>query len=312
MLYKYCRPDGIDILNNSRLKVAPALRLNDPFDMSIVFDVDNARQNLKNELGDLPVLQNICEKYGLLFNKHEQDSCIDNVVDVIIRNRKDVVEYIRNKTLMHWGIVCFSKNYCIIPMWTYYTQNHEGIVVGFRDNMIEPNRIDVEYYESEDRTLFPVSVFKESLSGNDIKNSYRHKNSDWQHEKEVRVLVRLEKLTHDRTFNPFLDISPENIKELHLKVKNEKDINLVNIEPGTITELSISVPAGEEYYVNVDSSEITEVYLGLNAKPQFIDEVKTVLARREYSHVKLYKMEKHQSKYELKVVDMPNDSRPKP
>ena len=49
MLYRYCRTDGFDIINNSRLRLSRIDRLNDPFELVYAIDEDSAYLNLKNE-----------------------------------------------------------------------------------------------------------------------------------------------------------------------------------------------------------------------------------------------------------------------
>ena len=72
MLYRYCRTDGFDIINNSRLRLSRIDRLNDPFELVYAIDEDSAYLNLKNEYTQDPTIITIwratLDDQGILYD----------------------------------------------------------------------------------------------------------------------------------------------------------------------------------------------------------------------------------------------------
>ena len=54
MIYKYCKADGYDILNNYRLRFSKLDSFNDPFELMIGINEDTAHNNIKKEYEQFP------------------------------------------------------------------------------------------------------------------------------------------------------------------------------------------------------------------------------------------------------------------
>ncbi len=83
-----------------------------------------------------------------------------------------------------YGLISFSREYTSPLMWGHYAESHTGICLGFE--VPDEDLIPVRY--RQDRLKFDG---KTSLSYDDVINLVSVKFTDWQYEKESRMVVPL-------------------------------------------------------------------------------------------------------------------------
>ena len=186
-LYKYLpySNGSLEVLKSGTIKYTCPLEFNDLFDCQPVYDQE-AIDQLPNTMPDL---FKACAK---IENWHPND--YENRVKekLPILKEKLLNGGIDKETLQKIGIVSLSRNPKNILMWSHYTQNHTGFVVGFR---IPNNKSDIQKIDILCRPL-KVNYSKERLKyayGIDSKPDALNKivltkHSSWKYEEEERVI----------------------------------------------------------------------------------------------------------------------------
>jgi hypothetical protein len=86
------------------------------------------------------------------------------------------------------------------------------------------------------------------------------------------------------------------IRRKESKWLHEKEVRLY-------TTLEERDPNGN-YYVNIPPSSITELYLGLRSEETTEIIAKSIKERKEYTQLKIYKMEKHERAFKLLAIEL--------
>ena len=87
------------------------------------------------------------------------------------------------------GMICFSKEWTDPVLWSHYSEQHKGIVLGFEvDHTL---MTDVKYR----KTLKKYEDFEENISSdtNFVISAISTKYLSWEYEKEVRLFDELRK-----------------------------------------------------------------------------------------------------------------------
>lgn len=235
-LYKYRSWDNKfhrAILIHNQIYLPSIEELNDPFDFQLNFnfsllDTDekiNEYLNLmyqgyrnNNELtpDDLIVLQNIITRNKSLIKTNPTEFANKYMQYVLANNKK------------HFGILCLSKSWNNILMWSHYSENHTGFCVGFnKKKLIELNHFEcgTVIYTRKYPLIDPLKHKKMSFEES-IKESFT-KSIDWKYEKEFR----LSKIWYpeiptkaERLYQFDDDIIDEVIIGLEMSSNNEKEI----------------------------------------------------------------------------------------
>jgi hypothetical protein len=143
ILYKYSGEPGFKILEDLRLKVTPPNEFNDPFEIT----PNSKRARPLVEM--LAAINKDSEYYRGVFDDMVRDGFYHDSFDQFIRelpselpkyyaaykklSRKEMAK--RDMTTLddvsaELGVLCFSKPADNIPMWSYYGNNHRGVVFG--------------------------------------------------------------------------------------------------------------------------------------------------------------------------------------
>jgi hypothetical protein len=239
-LYKYVSfSTGKIVLENQNLRWSTPPLLNDPFDMQFLFQVRADRGAVKllalqklwvahygpgpvastpNQLGVLigglqgsfPQLSR--EEFDCEFGE-AIDECFEVLYSRLPDRAREIWEIFQNDK-----ILCLSEVPDSIVMWSYYAQNHAGMVLCFRDavgpdgpwRMARP----VSYVD-EVPSLFTEDALSEILAGQhsiDLPHVLDMvcftKSRHWEHEREWRIYAGA-----GRTQGPYEDI-PFNALEL--------------------------------------------------------------------------------------------------
>jgi hypothetical protein len=260
MLYKYCKTDGFDILNNSRLRLSKIENFNDPFELVFGIDEDSAPINIKNEYEENPNIISVWIQtltgQNITYDKASQADILQKFIKFQINDFKRVLKILWENWSQKMGIICLSEAMDVIQMWAHYTENHKGIVVGIEEReFVKDKEAIVTLCYRDKMVLFPITGNLERLdqyATKYIPEVVGRKESNWSYEKEVRFYANLD----------------------------EKDVD-------------------GNYYFKIPTSAIKEIYLGLRSDDTTKLIAACIKEKEEYKHLKIYKMIKHESAYKL-------------
>ena len=261
MIYKYCKTDGFDILNNCRLRFSKVDSFNDPFELMCGLDEDTAHINIKKEYEEFPEIiegwARTLDSAGIAYDKSTPEDILNKFTSFQIDDFKKAFKALWDDWNENMGIVCFSKSPDVIQMWAHYTDNHKGIVVGLDENeFISDRDMLFTMCYADDTVLIPITGIPDTLDQNAeklIPEIVRRKESSWRYEKEIRVYATLDEIDFD----------------------------------------------GYYYYQEIPTTAIKEVYLGLRSDDSAKLIADCLRKKAEYKHLKIYKMYKHKTAFKL-------------
>lgn len=236
--FKYVTAEtGRKIIENNVLRWSSPPLLNDPFDMQFAFQLhldratvrsmarDKRWQHYSGELLDRPL-----NEFGRLLRKlrdavpnmsredllREFGDTDDVAIDVLERN---IARYSHEilSDFTNDKIFCVTEAPDSLTMWTYYAQNHTGMVLRFTDDVPESPLTQARRIRYVDQmpSLFDNEMLSDDLAGYTCMTPERimnevvwTKSNHWAHEREWRIYVG-----SGRTNAPYEDI-PFNPKEL--------------------------------------------------------------------------------------------------
>lgn len=210
MLYKYfslATPENIQsfeaLIQRNEVWLSTFDQFNDPFENAPVIENDlsvhtvrNRYLHLKNI--DFSSISNIVDKITAL---RVRDLPVSKINSVITKNfiQNEIGPQLQEYTLSHFresGVACFSKDGGSPAMWAYYANNHKGAVVKITDfNRNRPDHIvETVSYQTERpivklTQLAPQSIIS-PLDWTTIRYFIATKSIHWEHEQEVRLVVR--------------------------------------------------------------------------------------------------------------------------
>ena len=232
ILYKFIgNPDDVQFIMAGSLKFARISQMNDPNELFPRFSIDDVQQSL-NKLrrsgysdDDIKflrmqgaLLQRIAPEFLRVrlpetkaeANKLIRSSFYDDM-ETLRRLLTETAETISRQV----GILCMTYRFDCIPMWAYYANNASGLVVEFSeleevftgDNTgIFSKIIPVEYKKNLPTITFDPHTYRDMFFS---------KFEDWNHEREVRVILPLEAC--DRLGEEPCAIHIFNVPRLHIR-----------------------------------------------------------------------------------------------
>jgi DUF2971 family protein len=204
LLYKYCDPRGVDVLDRLRLKVTPPDRFNDPFEFTPQMRGLSSEESLRYVLNQ-NAMREIYPKLvesgrfsgSLAAFEHEVGRRSPDLAKALIETFPQIAEYFRrgfvdtiSKT---FGVICLSTICDDILMWGHYTNSHTGMVIGFAREHDFWQRSELQRVEySTNRAIFDPSIERDDPKHQlQTKAIIRCKSSDWAYEKEWRQIQLL-------------------------------------------------------------------------------------------------------------------------
>lgn len=137
-----------------------------------------------------------------------------------------------------YQVVCFSEKNDIVPMWTFYADDHKGICVEYnflQSQIFSSFCFPVKYVDKTDNNLIIKKILNdENFSRRLDFELFLKKSQSWSHEKEWRMI-----------FNDF-----SNFKRFHIFEKDDKK------------------------YIHF--LKPTSVYLGIDIKPKHRESIKNL------------------------------------
>jgi hypothetical protein len=111
------------------------------------------------------------------------DLCpLDTSIPEIQQAANGITKYFREKI----GIICFSRNWDNLLLWSHYGDSHTGVCFGFDIPDNAGYDADVLYQPNLLQILRP-----ENVNINLASRVFRTKHESWSYEQEVRLLVNL-------------------------------------------------------------------------------------------------------------------------
>lgn len=204
-LYKYADQNGIAILQNMTVKASKASEFNDPFELSpridpAQFTRDRIRRALQAKKRIERLYLNLRAK-GLVGNKREfkreyrrkLPEQVEAVCAELPRNVEDVRKRFAEEFSRHWRILCVSRVFDSILMWSHYADKHKGLVVEF--DMTHPKLagwskhscFPVDYEDQKAEFIFDSSSPEQFVKS--LLAVARTKSPEWHYEQEVRFIL---------------------------------------------------------------------------------------------------------------------------
>jgi len=281
VLYKYATEDsGFRILEGLRLKITPPNEFNDPFEIT---PHSKSKRTLSEMLEDAKsnpesyrsvyVAMNRAGAFTDSFEKFiaglPQALCHGfTEYKMLLKAELAKIDFRTPDTLSRGiGIFCLSKLSNSIPMWSYYANHHRGVVFGLSMDKIDAPFSGPSGFVKYRKQRVKVDPNLPPSSGawrKLVVKTVLTKSAEWKHEQEYRQVFQLTNL-----------ISP-------------------NPEEGQI----------KGYFLDVSSNVIKTIIFGCRISLEHEDRIRQELQRRKrtFGHIRLFRCQKHNSKFELKII----------
>jgi hypothetical protein len=217
-LYKYFGPDRVDFLKNPHVRYSPLGAFNDPFEgrpsvTSIMNQAelkDSINQILKEEVQKeyqrLPreyQAQLPFSAYQKLFQKLVGTS-MPKALQQVDSLTKPFLGMLNRTFDANVGAFCLSEVRDSLLMWAHYASSHTGFVIEFDSENSHFNAKRTE--QDEFCFLRPVDYRKERPRGTlleSIEGLFTVKSSEWEYEREWRILRPLDQAEQIIPAEPF-------------------------------------------------------------------------------------------------------------
>ena len=186
ILYKYF-PPGRNFFEERFLRFTPRTALNDPFEIR-------------------PSESSLAEQ---MKRNHP-----DKLMDDFEGDYETIFNPILGADFFHkHGILSLSKTRNNLLMWSHYSKNHSGYVIGFDANHEFFNRTNKKY-KQPGKVYKVTHAYSRNRKIENINDWYFHKSIDWKYEKEYRMILPLNEcdkvLKHDVDGNLIEEITEKN------------------------------------------------------------------------------------------------------
>ncbi|UCM63659.1 DUF2971 domain-containing protein [Aeromonas hydrophila] len=181
--YKYTKYIDLEKLIDFHIRLSAPATLNDPFE-SILNKVVEEKLKSKLSLMDL------------------------GYPDISGHFSSSIMERIKNKAIKNlindYGVVSLSETPRNLLMWSHYANEHEGICIGFNEDLFEdvshiPTEYEIEYYKPQKVNYDSMRPQNNEIIINPIEEVRVHarqqlltKSDEWIYEKEHRCIIPLE------------------------------------------------------------------------------------------------------------------------
>lgn len=259
MIYKYCTTDGFDILLKARLKAARIENFNDPFELVFGVDEETAFDNIKKEYENNKNIINNWQ-YQLDDQKIEYDK--NSIKDII----KKITQFQIND--LKKGILAIRENW-----------NEKMGVVCLSESA---DIIQMWAHYTDNHRGIVIGLDENQF----VKDKMALVKACCRDE-----MVLLPVTATPENLNQYEKYIDDVIRRKESNWKYEKEVRLY----ANLNERDVD----GNYYFNIPPSSITEIYLGLRSHENTEIIAKSIKQRKEYNHLKIYKMDRHASAFKL-------------
>lgn len=200
-IFKYFRPERVDILRNQKIRFANPATFNDPFEACPRFD------SLAEKIADA-TLTDLTALHPLFRITPEQ--LAKSMDDYKMRGLKERVKFHAQNFQKECGerfrILCFSENVHSPLMWGHYCDCHAGFALQFDTNhpFFQGRLAIVHYKEERPKVDDPFAGFSIPLT----------KNEEWSYESEWRIVEET------NSPEPYYETLPaESIKAIYFGIR---------------------------------------------------------------------------------------------
>ena len=271
--YKYCDANGVRILEDLRLKVTPPNQFNDPFEFTPNMICSSPTRAVK-QIFTKKVVRDLFDDHQQagykgdfrLFRKQLREQRPE-IIKSLVPKLPEAIEERRDKQLerisVEHGVLCLSSTPSSLLMWGHYGNKHQGIVIG----------LDASWSVFERRGkkgLRPVTYCKERVLC----------DTAWP-QGSAKELEYTERLVFSKN------------DEWDYENEWRQVFTLRGLIPAPLYDGTIG------YFLPLPHEVIVSVYFGYRCQPQLEKNVRSILAKPEFSHVKIQRAILHPSEFAL-------------
>jgi len=190
LLYKYCNPEGINLLKNCNLKVTSPDKFNDPFEF----------------LADV---------------SYPNEQTLLTIHDTRLSLKHTLSQF--------YGVTSLSYNRDNITMWSHYANGHKGIAIGLETDEIgsteKGNKVEVfkvKYTQKRVSVYFDTNM--KPIFNDNMTDLLLTKSNIWSHEDEYRLLFKSKLLNVEKDGYSYQQINPFGIKVVILGAEVENKL----------------------------------------------------------------------------------------
>ena len=226
-LYKYARPERIDVIENLELRFTQPGALNDPFELRPRFEALISEAEALAKLAETPVdLEPILqEAYAMLPAEHRAKLSFESVLAIVSsymttdearetmsatlltvlrslrsgapRIREQIYDALNNNV----GILSLSEVPDNAVMWAHYADNHRGMVLGFDEThgFFNQRRSPNDEFYYLRRVVYADLAPAPSMLALEGDAIFVTKGKQWAYEQEWRMLAPLRDATRSVT-----------------------------------------------------------------------------------------------------------------
>jgi hypothetical protein len=263
ILYKYLSPDRIDVLSKLKIRFTQFGAMNDPFEVSINIDKISEQTNIyeltKKDFKSL--IEEGYEKYPVVQSIISKEDFINLALPLeeylkpyVIENMNNVIELLpdvlKSKLDVGMGALSLSEKCDHQLMWSHYSENHMGYVIGFNG---KHNYFNQRISENDELRHLRKVVYVNKRPQINLMNPngveiFTIKHTNWEYESEWRMIL------------PFTDAS----EMIH---NNKYPI----------------------YLFDFPASSISSIILGSKMEDSHKEKIKSILKSDTiYSHIELF------------------------
>lgn len=226
-LYKYVRPERIDVIENLELRFTQPGALNDPFELRPRFEAIISEAEALAKLAETPVdLEPMLgEAYAMLPAEHRTKLSFEAVATIMSsymatdearetmsatiltllgslrhgapRIREQIYDALNNNV----GILSLSEVPDHVVMWAHYADNHRGMALGFDEKhaFFNHRRSQNDEFYYLRRVLYADVAPAPSMLALEGDAIFVTKGTQWTYEREWRMLAPLRNATRSLT-----------------------------------------------------------------------------------------------------------------
>lgn len=274
-LYKYINANGINLIENTRLKVTPPSEFNDVFEFQPLYEGQLSRHFIRQHVLSK---RNLRKNYETLYNngrlkmsfkefKKKWRETPSSYTTATVRTRTMEAIEARRQTAIdrlsrEIGVICFSKVNDSLLMWAHYSDSHRGLVAGFNTDheFFKSLKTFKSVHYSIHRPRLDVNVDDADKVRDQTIQALFTKSSEWQYEHEWRTIYSLQ--------------------------------NLID-EPSTHRP--------HNYYVPLPAEAISCIIFGKRCPADIQQRILTAIKKNRLQHIRVYKAVLHPSEYRLEI-----------
>jgi len=217
MLFKYLRPERVDVIERLEIRFTQPGALNDPFEMrprleSLISEAEAFARLSTTPIDFEPILR---QAYGMLSAEHRSwlsfedaagvfksfldtergRSAICVGLSVSLRSMRDMAppfcESIYEALNRHVGILSLTEVPDDVVMWAHYADSHHGFLIGFdqKHPFFNRRRSENDEFYFLRRVLYADLPPTPSVFGLDGNALFATKAATWAYEREWRMLA---------------------------------------------------------------------------------------------------------------------------